>query len=128
MQKKLAHSQMGCARQAMEFLQSLLGAFIALLELSMRGQERIVQRVVAHLADVRNCLRACVKRTEDVAIQRLLTVLAEMMDEKTDYDMQKVLAHLDPREKETCSKIQWPPANLNAALWQRTRIPHVGGA
>ena len=34
----------------MEFLQSLLGAFIALLELSMRGQERIVQRVVAHLA------------------------------------------------------------------------------
>jgi len=95
------------------------------------GQERIVERVVSHIADVRTCLRACVKRTEDQAIQRLLTVLAEMIDEKTSYDMRKVLEHLDPpeilREKDLNVKIQWP-AKTTAAAWHHARVPHVGGA
>eukprot|EP00933_Yihiella_yeosuensis_P039630 TRINITY_DN33717_c0_g1_i1.p1 TRINITY_DN33717_c0_g1~~TRINITY_DN33717_c0_g1_i1.p1 ORF type:complete len:889 (-),score=158.22 TRINITY_DN33717_c0_g1_i1:105-2687(-) len=59
------------------------------------GQERVVEKVMAHIADVRVLLRACVGRTEDKTIQRLLTVIAEMIDESSSYGLQQVLETLD---------------------------------
>jgi len=83
------------------------------------GQERVVERVIAHVADVREKLRACVNRTEDPAIQRLLHVMAEMIDEKTKWGMREVLEHLDPKPAEPLTedhsgKLQW------SAPWQES--------
>lgn len=42
-----------------------------------------MERVIVHMAELRSCLRACVRRAEDPGIQRLLGVLAETIDEKS---------------------------------------------
>ncbi|CAK9059355.1 Hypothetical protein SCF082_LOCUS31453 [Durusdinium trenchii] len=99
------------------------------------GQERVVERVISHIAELRGCLRACVKRAEDPSIQRLLNVLAETIDEKSSLsDMRQVLEHLDPEPaiKEVPSgKLQWSPperGRLGPPVWSQIRLPYMGGA
>lgn len=58
------------------------------------NQERVVDRVTAHIEHVRQLLRTCVGRTQDPMIQRLLQVLAEMIDENSTYTMAEVVAAL----------------------------------
>lgn len=97
------------------------------------GQERVVERVISHIAELRGCLLACVKRAEDPSIQRLLTVLAESIDEKSSYDMRQVLEHLDPEPVikvaqmpvDHSGKLQWSPPET---LWSQLRRPFMGGA
>eukprot|EP00929_Paragymnodinium_shiwhaense_P058057 TRINITY_DN29083_c0_g1_i1.p1 TRINITY_DN29083_c0_g1~~TRINITY_DN29083_c0_g1_i1.p1 ORF type:complete len:867 (+),score=148.17 TRINITY_DN29083_c0_g1_i1:87-2687(+) len=48
------------------------------------AQERVVERIVDHHRNMQAMLRACVHRAEDQRIQRLLGVLAEMLDEKSN--------------------------------------------
>lgn len=99
------------------------------------GQERVVERVISHIAELRGCLLACVKRAEDPAIQRLLTVLAETIDEKSSYDMRQVLEHLDPEPVIKVSqmpvdhsgKLQWSPPETSLP-WSQFRLPFMGGA
>jgi len=58
------------------------------------GQEQVVDRVTAHIAKVRALLRACMQRTEDMSIQRLLAVLADMIDERSTAGLREVLGRL----------------------------------
>jgi len=114
------------------------------------GQERVVERVTAHVAEVRECVRACVARTEDTSIQRLLFVLAEMIDEKTTFGMREVVDALDPpdatsvlKEQDLNAKLQWSaPRDCSpsgspkvksskgrqSSQRHRQRIPYAGGA
>ncbi|CAJ1425470.1 unnamed protein product [Effrenium voratum] len=90
------------------------------------GQERVVERVISHIAEVRKCLRACVNRAEDPAIQRLLTVLAETIDEKSTSDMRQVLEQLDPprvisRAADHSGKLQWSAPREASASPQKER-------
>eukprot|EP00928_Gymnodinium_smaydae_P043448 TRINITY_DN29101_c0_g2_i1.p1 TRINITY_DN29101_c0_g2~~TRINITY_DN29101_c0_g2_i1.p1 ORF type:complete len:743 (+),score=69.80 TRINITY_DN29101_c0_g2_i1:33-2261(+) len=55
------------------------------------AQEKVVDRVVEHLSRLRSLLRACTQRAEDVRIQRLLAVLAEMIDEQSTMGLTEVL-------------------------------------
>lgn len=59
------------------------------------GQERVVDRVIAHTVKVRECLKACIKRTEDRSIQSLLLVLSEMIDERSKFGFAEVLECLN---------------------------------
>lgn len=103
------------------------------------AQEQVVDRVVAHIADVRALLRACVQRAEDPAIQRLLTVIAEMLDENSRWTMREVLEALEPPESSmhyepiaAPSKIHWPAYGEASGQLPVHRKPHrmhrAGGA
>lgn len=99
------------------------------------GQEQVVDRVVAHIAEVRVLLRACVQRAEDPAIQRLLTVIAEMLDENSNLTMREVLEALDPSESALYhepvagpSKLQWPASYGEAVQRKPHRMHRAGGA
>lgn len=60
------------------------------------GQEHVVDKVAAHVEKVRGLLRACMQRTEDTAIQRLLGVLAEMLDERSRMGLREAVEGLGP--------------------------------
>uniref|UniRef100_A0A7S0A4E1 Protein kinase domain-containing protein n=1 Tax=Pyrodinium bahamense TaxID=73915 RepID=A0A7S0A4E1_9DINO len=60
------------------------------------GQEQVVDKVTSHLAKVRSLLRACTQRTEDLGIQRLLGVLADMIDERSSMGLREVVEALGP--------------------------------
>eukprot|EP00435_Cladocopium_sp_Y103_P053655 s1890_g17.t1 len=99
--------------------------------------ERLPNPVVKELASL---LRVCLCRlqfstfhSQDPSIQRLLTVLAESIDEKSSYDMRQVLEHLDPEPVikvaqipvDHSGKLQWSPPET---LWSQLRRPFLGGA
>lgn len=103
------------------------------------AQEQVVDRVVAHIADVRALLRACVQRAEDPAIQRLLTVIAEMLDENSKWTMRDVVEALGPPESSMHyepiagpSKIHWPAygevSGQQALHHKPHRMHRAGGA
>jgi serine/threonine protein kinase len=47
------------------------------------AKERVVDKILSRMAQIRQCLRQCVNRTEDPRIQSLLNVVAEMLDESS---------------------------------------------
>jgi serine/threonine protein kinase len=81
------------------------------------GKERVVDRVIAHTVQVRECLKACIKRTEDRSIQSLLLVLSEMIDERSKFGFAEVLECLN-----SSMKIE-APADAHALPPPPTRMP-----
>merc|ERR1719436_965717 len=83
-------------------------------------QERVVDRVADDHARLRGLLRACVQRAEDARIQRLLTALAEMIDEQSTMGMAEILdalgssAPASGRGQNACSM---HVATVPAAAW-----------
>lgn len=55
------------------------------------AQERVVDKVTSHIARIRNLLRACTQRAEEHKVQRLLGVLAEMIDEKSTMSLSEAV-------------------------------------
>jgi serine/threonine protein kinase len=55
------------------------------------AKERVVEKILSRMAQIRQCLRACVNRTEDPRIQSLLNVLAEMLDEGSHFSMREAV-------------------------------------
>lgn len=55
------------------------------------AKERVVDKIITRMAQIRECLRACVKRTEDPRIQTLLNVLAEMLDESSSFGLREAV-------------------------------------
>jgi len=55
------------------------------------AKEHVVDKILTRMADIRKCLRACVKRTEDPRIQSLLSVLAEMLDESSNFGLREAV-------------------------------------
>lgn len=58
------------------------------------AQERVVDKVTSHVARIRNLLRACTQRAEEPKVQRLLGVLAEMIDEKSTMSLRDAVETL----------------------------------
>eukprot|EP00929_Paragymnodinium_shiwhaense_P076738 TRINITY_DN394_c1_g1_i3.p1 TRINITY_DN394_c1_g1~~TRINITY_DN394_c1_g1_i3.p1 ORF type:complete len:932 (+),score=162.72 TRINITY_DN394_c1_g1_i3:100-2895(+) len=58
------------------------------------AEERIVERIIEHQQNLRLCLRACVQRAEDVRIQSLLAVLADMLDEQSSITLAQAVEQL----------------------------------
>eukprot|EP00927_Polykrikos_kofoidii_P030956 TRINITY_DN26626_c0_g1_i1.p1 TRINITY_DN26626_c0_g1~~TRINITY_DN26626_c0_g1_i1.p1 ORF type:complete len:789 (-),score=101.51 TRINITY_DN26626_c0_g1_i1:269-2635(-) len=61
------------------------------------AQERVVERITGHHSQLRDCLKACTQRAEDVRIQNLLVVLAEMIDEKSTMGLKEAVEALNVR-------------------------------
>jgi len=87
------------------------------------NQEHIVDRVAAHVDTVRSLLRSCTRRVEDVQTQRLLHVLADMIDETKPMGMGDVVPalnvpstrqHVEPvftaQDSGPLPKLNWPAA------------------
>lgn len=55
------------------------------------AKERVVDKILSRMANIRKCLRACVNRTEDPRIQSLLSVLAEMLDEGSTFGLREAV-------------------------------------
>jgi len=55
------------------------------------AKERVVEKILTRMANIRKCLRACVNRTEDPRIQALLSVLAEMLDEGSTFSLREAV-------------------------------------
>lgn len=55
------------------------------------AKERVVDKILTRMAAIRQCLRACVNRTEDPRIQTLLSVLAEMLDESSTFGLREAV-------------------------------------
>jgi serine/threonine protein kinase len=51
------------------------------------AKERVVDKILSRMANIRKCLRQCVNRTEDPRIQSLLSVLAELLDEGSTFGL-----------------------------------------
>jgi len=60
------------------------------------SKEHVVDKVAAHVATVRTLLRACTQRTEDLSIQRLLAVIADMIDERSSTGLREAVEALGP--------------------------------
>lgn len=116
-------------------------------------QERVVEKVLARLAAIRTCLTACIDRAHDPAIQTLLWVLCEMLDENSTLSLGEAVNALNgdmsrstnqaavPPRPQGCphsarpetgpAKFQWggPPANASytppAGLGASPRPVHV---
>lgn len=58
------------------------------------AKERVVDKILSRMAQIRQCLRQCVNRTEDPKIQRLLSVLAEMLDEGSTFSLREAVQAL----------------------------------
>lgn len=58
------------------------------------AKESVVDKVRSRMATIRQCLRACVHRTEDPRIQSLLNVLAEMLDEGSSFGLREAMQAL----------------------------------
>lgn len=76
------------------------------------AKERVVDRVIAHVAKLRGLLRACTQRAEDLKIQTLLSILADMLDEKSTLSMREAAESLGPdmSPQPAPSTAQWAPA------------------
>jgi serine/threonine protein kinase len=55
------------------------------------AKERVVDKILSRMAQIRQCLRACVHRTEDPRIQSLLSVIAEMLDEASTVGLREAV-------------------------------------
>jgi len=62
------------------------------------AKERVVDRVTEHLVTLRGLLRSCTQRAEDVRIQNLLAVLAEMIDERSTMSLMEAVDALGGAE------------------------------
>lgn len=62
------------------------------------AKESVVDKVRSRMATIRQCLRACVNRTEDPRIQQLLGVLAEMLDEGSSFGFREAIQALGGNE------------------------------
>merc|ERR1719498_360909 len=58
------------------------------------AKERVVDKILTRMANIRQCLRQCVNRTEDPRIQSLLGVLAEMLDESSSFGFREAVQAL----------------------------------
>mmetsp|Transcript_1815 Transcript_1815/g.3137 ORF Transcript_1815/g.3137 Transcript_1815/m.3137 type:complete len:812 (+) Transcript_1815:57-2492(+) len=58
------------------------------------AKERVVDKILNRMAQIRQCLQACVNRTEDPRIQKLLSVLAEMLDESSSFGLREAVEML----------------------------------
>merc|ERR1740138_41109 len=55
------------------------------------SQERVVDKVAAHVAKIRSLLRGCGVRTDDALTQSLPRVLAELIDEKSSMGLREAI-------------------------------------
>jgi len=84
-------------------------------------QERVVDRVLARLATVRSCLKACVDRAHDPMIQTLLWVIGEMLDESSTVGLSEVVRALGGNA-EIASRSSLPPKLQNAPNTARQEL------
>jgi len=79
------------------------------------AKERVVDKILSRMANIRQCLRACVHRTEDPRIQSLLTVLAEMLDESSTFSLREAVNALGgecpprPTQIQNCPSMSYLP-------------------
>lgn len=58
------------------------------------AKEQVVEKILNRMAQIRQCLRDCVRRTEDVRIQNLLNVLSHMLDESSSFRLRDAVESL----------------------------------
>lgn len=92
------------------------------------AKERVVDKILARMAQIRQCLRDCVRRTEDARIQKLLDVLANMLDESSSFGLREAVETLGgecqqgllhqpsnvsalPSRSNTCTNLMQPVAS-----------------
>lgn len=62
---------------------------------TLLDKENVLEKINAHMSKIRHCLQDCADHgTEDPRIQRILTVLAKMLDESSDFALREAVEML----------------------------------
>lgn len=76
------------------------------------SQERVVEQVGNHVAGIRACLRACIERTNDPVVKRLIWVIAELVDEGSSLSLHDAVASVTGERLTAPPSCVEPPATL----------------
>lgn len=100
------------------------------------AQERLPEQIQSHIVTLCSCLRACIDRAADPALQNLLWVIAELMDETSALDLRKAIKAVSgegiyplqptpPTAQASSTQPAIPPASLERSVLHQASLPQL---